>query len=89
MANILVNHKDKQGKCFPVGTFSQKQKVWDYIEPELNENFSLRVFPNVEKEYKINKATLSRLLKEETGVVFREAGKIRFIALNLEQNPER
>ena len=89
MANILVTCRNDKGTQKPVGIFSQKQKVWDYIEPDLNEDFTMRIFPNDEKEYKISKATISRLLKENKGVVLREAGMVRYVAVNIEQNPVR
>ncbi len=89
MANIQVTHKDHKGNSKPLGTFSQKKKVWDYIEPDINEHFTMKIFPNHKKEYTVSKETMSRLLKEETGVVFRENGKIRYIVINVPLNPVR
>ncbi len=89
MANILVTHKSPKGETKPIGSFTQKQKVWDYIESALNEDYTMRVFPNATKEYKINKANVSRLLKDTDGFVLREDGKVRYVVLNIDQNPER
>ena len=89
MANILVTYKSPKGESKPIGIFTQKQKVWKYIEPELNEDFTMRIFPNVTKEYTITKANVSRLLKDTEGFVLRENGKVRYIVLNIDQNPER
>ena len=89
MANLLLVKTNKKGVHLPEGIFTQKQKVWEYIEPDINEDFSMQIYPSTPKKYKVNKDTMGRLLKDNDGVVFRENGVVQYVVVHLEKNPER